>query len=143
MNATLFTIERTFNAPLQSVWEAISDKDQMRQWYFELSEFKPKVGFEFRFPGQGHKGEQYLHICVVKEAILGKKLAYTWTYENIPGESLLTYELFPEGEKTRLKLTHSGLETFPAHPDFAKESFAEGWTHLINISMAEFLEKPK
>ena len=93
MSATPFTIERTFNASLQQVWNALTDKDQMKQWYFDLSDFKPEIGFEFRFPGQGHKGEQYLHICVVKEAIVGKKLAYTWTYENIPGESLLTFEL--------------------------------------------------
>lgn len=28
-----FIIERTFKAPIEQVWEAITDKDQMRQWY--------------------------------------------------------------------------------------------------------------
>ena len=27
-------IERTFNAPVDAVWNAITDKDQMKQWYF-------------------------------------------------------------------------------------------------------------
>jgi hypothetical protein len=51
----------------------------------------------------------------------------------------VTFELFDEAGKTRLKLTHEGLETFPAsNPDFAKESFTEGWTHIIGKSLKEF-----
>jgi len=41
-----------------------------------------------------------------------------------------------------VKLTHEGLETFPANnPDFAKESFAGGWGYLIGKSLPEFVEK--
>jgi uncharacterized protein YndB with AHSA1/START domain len=42
-----FTIERTYSASVKKVWEAITDKAKMKQWYFDLSEFKPEVGFEF------------------------------------------------------------------------------------------------
>ena len=61
------------------------------------------------------------------------------TYE---GNSFVTFELFPEGDKTKLKLTHKGLETFPAsNPDLAKENFAAGWEQIIGTSLKEFLEK--
>jgi hypothetical protein len=49
--------------------------------------------------------------------------------------------LFPEADKTRLKLTHSDLETFPDVPELRKENFAEGWTSLIDTSLKEYLEK--
>jgi hypothetical protein len=50
--------------------------------------------------------------------------------------------LFEEGNQTKLKLTHTGLETFPINnPDFARESFAAGWTHIIDKSLAGFLNK--
>jgi len=49
--------------------------------------------------------------------------------------------LFDEGDKTRLKLTHAGIESFPAEKDFARESFAKGWTHIIGTSLKEYLEK--
>ena len=43
-------IERTFNAAVARVWEALTDADEMRVWYFDLKEFKPEVGFEFELP---------------------------------------------------------------------------------------------
>jgi uncharacterized protein YndB with AHSA1/START domain len=141
MSTQPFTIERTYNAPIEKVWSAITDKDQMKKWYFDLAEFKPVVGFEFQFYGQGHKGEQYLHLCKITELIPGKKIAYSWTYDKYEGYSVVSFELFSEGDKTRLKLTHEGLETFPANnPDFAKESFSAGWTELIGTSLKNFVE---
>lgn len=141
MKPAPFVIERTYDALVDTVWQAITDKDQMKEWYFDLEAFIPEVGFEFRFYG-GSETEKYLHICRITEVIPGKKLSYTWRYEGYPGESVVSFELFPEGEQTRLKLTHEGLESFPAgKPDFARESFAAGWTHIIGISLKEYVEK--
>jgi hypothetical protein len=54
----------------------------------------------------------------------------------------LTFELFKEGDKTRLKLTHEGIETFSKNgPDFARENFEEGWTYFMDKALKEYLEK--
>lgn len=140
METAPFTIERTFNAPVEKVWKAITDKDQMREWYFDLKEFRAEPGFEFEFYG-GSEEEQYLHKCKVLVAEKNKKLAYSWEYEGYEGRSVVTFELFPEAQQTRLKLTHEGLHTFPAKKDFARESFAAGWTQIIGTSLKAFLEK--
>jgi len=133
-----FVIERTFNAPVEKVWKAITDKDQMKQWYFDLAAFEPEVGFEFQFEG-GTEEKKYLHLCKVTEVIPGKKLTYSWRYEGFEGNSFVTFELFPQGDQTKLKLTHAGLETFPANePAFAKESFAAGWDYIIGTSLSKF-----
>ncbi|MEP7145795.1 MAG: SRPBCC domain-containing protein [bacterium] len=137
-----FVIERTYNAPISKVWKALTNKEDMKQWYFNLAEFKPEVGFEFQFPGTGKAGKKYTHLCKIMEAVKEKKLSYSWRYEGYEGNSLVTVELFDEDKQTRLKLTHEGLETFPkTNPDFVKESFTEGWTKIIVTSLQKFLEK--
>ena len=137
--AEAVVIERTFNAPVARVWKALSDADQMRHWYFDLPDFRPEVGFEFEFVVE-HEGNTYHHLCKVAEAIPQKKLAYTWRYKGETGDSLVTFELFPEGNKTRLKLTHEGLETFPKTPTYAREGFEAGWTEIIGSELKKFVE---
>ncbi len=141
MDTVPFIIERIYNAPISKVWKAITDKNDMKQWYFDLAEFKPEIGFEFQFYGGKDPANPYRHLCKITELITNKKLTYSWRYDGYPGESFVTFELFEEGNKTRLKLTHSGIETFGDHPDFAKENFAFGWTSLIGTSLMDFLEK--
>ena len=71
-----------------------------------------------------------------------KKISYTWRYEGYEGNSLVVFELFEEGNSTRLQLTHEGLETFPeSNPDLAKEKFNEGWNHIIGRSLKDHLDK--
>jgi uncharacterized protein YndB with AHSA1/START domain len=140
MKQAPFVIEQTYNAPAEKVWRAITDVDQMRQWYFDLKEFKPEVGFEFQFEG-GKDDDVYVHLCKVTEVEPGKKLTHSWRYEGYEGNSFVTWELFPEGAKTRVKLTHTGLETFPQNdPNFRRESFAAGWTEITGVSLKKFVE---
>jgi uncharacterized protein YndB with AHSA1/START domain len=137
--AEAVVVERTFNAPVARVWKALTDANEMRIWYFDLKEFKPEPGFEFEFTVE-HEGVRYHHLCKVTEVIPQKKLAYTWRYKEEPGDSLVTFELFPEGGKTRLKLTHEGLETFPKTPTYARKNFEAGWTEIIGSELKKFVE---
>jgi len=132
-------VERIFEAPVGRVWKAISHKDDLVRWFFDLKEFKAKTGFEFGFAVE-HKGFNYVHHCKVTAVVPNKKLAFTWRYEGIEGDSLVTIELFPKGDGTRVKLTHEGLETFPARPEFARTNFVEGWTQLIGTALKDFVE---
>jgi len=135
-------IERTFNAAVARVWEALTDADEMRVWYFDLKKFKPEVGFEFEFTVE-HEGTRYHHLCKITEVIPQKKIAYTWRYAGEEGESLVTFELFADGDKTRLKLTHEGLETFPKLPAYARTNFEKGWTEIIGSSLKQYVEENK
>ncbi|MFI5171989.1 MAG: SRPBCC domain-containing protein [Chitinophagales bacterium] len=138
--STPIIIERTFNAPVASVWKAITDKNEMKLWYFDLKEFKPEPEFEFSFTG-GTEENEYLHLCKVTEVIPNKKLSYSWRYDGYEGISYVSFELIPDSDKTILRLTHAGLETFPSNnKDFAKENFMEGWTQIIGTSLKEHLE---
>lgn len=56
-------VKKIVEASLEKVWEALTDKNEMKQWFFDVDHFELKEGFEFRFAGQGRKGEKYMHIC--------------------------------------------------------------------------------
>jgi uncharacterized protein YndB with AHSA1/START domain len=136
-------IERVYNAPVMRVWHAITDLEQMRQWYFPmLTEFEPEVGFETKFDVLS--GEKvFPHIWKVAEVIPGKKISYEWKFGGYPGNSLVSFELFDEDGKTRIVLTHYKLETFRGdiNPDLAVPNFIQGWTHFIGTALREFVEQ--
>ena len=135
-------IERTINAPAEKVWQAISDKDLMKEWYFDMPDFKAEVDAEFSFEGS-NEDRTFVHLCLVTEVIEQQKLAHSWRYKGYEGNSFVTWELFEEGDKTRVKLTHKGLETFPPteHNDFAKENFLAGWTEIVENLLPAYLQK--
>ncbi len=139
MNAPII-VEETINAPAEKIWQALTNNEQMKHWYFN-TDFQPEVGHEFQFSG-GKDDRTYLHLCRVTEVVPQRKLTHSWRYNGYDGESYVTFELLPEGESTKVKLTHQGLETFPSdNPDFAKENFVAGWTHIIKTSLKNFVEK--
>lgn len=133
--------EYTYKASPDNIWNALTVREEMKKWYFELEVFKPEVGFEFNFWG-GTEERKYLHNCIIKEVIPGKKLCHTWSYDGIPGETILCFEIEPVSEGlTKLKLSHTGFETFPANnPDLAPKNFDEGWTHILGTSLKNYLE---
>jgi uncharacterized protein YndB with AHSA1/START domain len=135
-----FVIERTLDAPALKIWDAITKPELMKHWYFDIPKFRAEVGFEFQFTG-GPPEKVYIHMCKVTEVIKGKKLSYSWKFKGYEGNSFVTFELIPDGNKTMLRLTHTGIETFPPIADFAKANFIQGWTHIIGTSLKDYLEK--
>jgi uncharacterized protein YndB with AHSA1/START domain len=140
MDGKPLIVEKRLNAPAARVWQAMTDDREIKNWYFNIPVFKPEPGFEFEFYG-GSDDKEYLHQCKVTEVIPERKLSYTWKYKDYPGESEVSFELFPEGEMTLIRLTHTGIESFPqGSVDFARESFTEGWNAILGKSLKDFVE---
>jgi uncharacterized protein YndB with AHSA1/START domain len=136
-----FVIERVLDAPTERVWQALTNKEEIKHWSFDIAEFEPEEGYEFTFLGE-HEGTRFVHYCRITEVIEERKLAYSWRYENIRGISYVTWELFPEGRKTRLRLTHEGLENFAhAGAHYGRSNFVAGWTDIIGRSMVSWLNE--
>jgi uncharacterized protein YndB with AHSA1/START domain len=134
-------LERVYDAPVNKVWEAITDIEQMKQWYFDLKGFRPEEGCEFSFAG-GTEEKSYLHLCTVIEVVKMKKFSHSWRYDGYSGNTKVTWELSSEGNGTRVRLTHTGLESFPAsNPDFAKGNFEKGWTSILDTALKDYLAK--
>ncbi len=135
-------VEQVFNTSAERVWNAITKLDLMRQWFFEnIEAFRPEVGFETQFNVQS--GERnFLHLWKIIEVDPFKKITYNWKYQDIPGDSFVTFELFEEQGETTLKLIHIGGESFPQDiPEFYRESGVEGWNYFIKKNLKEFLNR--
>jgi len=141
MNAQDIKLDTVYDSPSYKVWQALTDNEQLRKWYFPLPEFKAEVGFEFQFYGGKEADNQYLHLCKVTQVVPGEKLAYSWRYEGYEGISYVAFELFDIGKVTILKLSHIGIESIkPYNPDFAREEFIAGWNHIVYVSLKEYLD---
>jgi hypothetical protein len=56
--------------------------------------------------------------------------------------SYVCFELFEVKNGTKLKLTHSGIDTFPADiPELAIHNFENGWNQIMDKSLKDFLKK--
>lgn len=140
MSTDPIVLSFTYDFPSVKIWKALTDVEDMRKWYFPLADFKPEVGFEFKFTA-GDENVQFRHECQVTEVVVGKKIAYTWRYPDYPGNSEVSFEIFEEGEKNRVVITHAGIETFPQDdPSFARESFNGGWTYFLE-NLGKFLKE--
>ncbi|MFH2029455.1 MAG: SRPBCC domain-containing protein [Bacteroidota bacterium] len=125
-------VEQLFNTSVEKVWNAITEIDQMRQWYFEnIPSFKPEVGFETQFNVQSNS-RNFLHMWKVTEIVPLKMLKYTWSYEGYPGDSLVVFELFEQNSKTQLRLTLKILENFSEEiPEFTRERVVSLGGHTL------------
>jgi len=144
MNTTknAIVIEQSFKASVSEVWDAISEIDQMRQWFFEnIESFNAEVGFETQFNVKS-EGRNFLHLWKLTEVIPLKKIVYLWKYEGYEGESFVCFELFEENSLTRLRVSHVGVGSFSQSiPEFSSESCRQGWQYFINNRLKAFMEK--
>src|ERR1035437_11199339 len=111
--------EFIYNVPTEKVWQALTDVDKMRIWYFpQLQKFEPIVGYKFHFDDSNL---EYHKEWIVTKVVEGKTLAHSWSYKGYSGSSEVTFDLIADGKKTRLRVTQTGLESFPNHPHFKRE----------------------
>ncbi|MFB6319617.1 SRPBCC domain-containing protein [Saccharicrinis sp. FJH54] len=140
-HATGFPLIKEFiyNAATKKVWQALTDKSMLQKWYFpQIQSFEPKVGFTFTFDDDH---DRYRKIWIVTQITTGKTFAHSWSYNGYPGKSEVIFDLFPENNKTRLRVTHTGLESFPDDPHFNRERFEWGWNSLLGQNLKHLLEK--
>ncbi len=133
------TIEAIFNSTKEKVWQAITDKEIMKIWYFDIPSFNLEVGADFSFY-EGEKKE-YLHTCKVLNFEENKLLQHTWMHpEQSKGSSVLTWKIDEVDEKVKVTLTHEGLENFgDAGPAFAPENYEMGWNALVKTNLRNYL----
>lgn len=138
MNTPL-TKEFSYKVPVQDVWQALTEKDQMKIWYFpQLEEFEPKVGFKFQFNDNNSK---YQKKWIVTKIVKDVTFAHSWSYKGYKGQAEVIFDLFSEGDSTKLKVTQTNLDTFPSDPHFARERFEWGWDNLLGQNLKDLLEK--
>ncbi len=134
-------IDQTFHISIENVWKALTELEQMKQWFFEdIVSFKPEVGFETKFDLQV-EDKIYEHLWKLTEVIPMKKITYNWKYDGYPGDSFVSFELIEMNLNTQLILTHRVVECFPLdNPIFSRQSTVDGWSYFIKERLKQHLE---
>ena len=141
INTDPILVKQNFDAPVTVVWKAITDKEQMRQWFFApMSDFEPEVGFKTQFNVRV-EDRDYLHLWKVTEVIWQKRIAYDWRYGGFDGDSSVAWDLSETTDGTKLCLCHKGHETFSRSDSiFSRENGQAGWEYFLQQSLKAFLE---
>ncbi|MDR2236184.1 MAG: SRPBCC domain-containing protein [Chryseobacterium sp.] len=138
---TPITVQYRINAPVNKVWKALTDQNEMKSWYFDIQDFELETGKEFNFfePGEEKK---YHHQGRILEVIPEQWLKHTWSYPDFSNaETTVIWELQSENEGTVVTLTHEGIENFKDLGDgFSRENFTQGWNTIIGQSLKSYLE---
>ena len=140
MNDTPIVMEQEFPVGTEVLWRAITDRQEMVQWFFEpIAAFRAEVGFETNFVVD--TGERsFDHRWRVLEVIAGERLVVDWRYGGYPGKSTVTWELTGDTVSSHLRLTHVGVTSFPQDvPELRRESGVMGWTYFIQESLKAYL----
>lgn len=131
--------EFEYKAGMPEVWYTLTDTAKMKQWYFpQLLQFEPVVGFQFVFK---EDNLEYRKEWIVTKVSEGETLAHSWAYKGYAGSSEVTFDLFAAGTKTKLRITQTGLETFPDHAYFNRQRFEQGWEILLGQNLKQVLER--
>ncbi|MFY9797474.1 MAG: SRPBCC domain-containing protein [Candidatus Nitrosopolaris sp.] len=107
------------NASPEVVFKAITDQNELTNWFSDQAILETKVGgkMKFSFYKNSKRGNQecgrdrdYFHEGTISEFVLNKKISYTWedSYEADFPRTVVTWELEKiENDKTNLKLLHT------------------------------------
>jgi uncharacterized protein YndB with AHSA1/START domain len=130
-------------APPERVFQALTDPQQLLQWWGQKGMFQstrwsidPRVGGKWRGEAE-MRGSSFWMEGEYLEFDPPRLLVYTWV-TSMPGEtpSTVRLEMKAEGQGTRVKLQHSGLAANPA----ALVNYRGMWPSML-VWMREFVEK--
>lgn len=121
--------EAYIEAMPEQVWQVMAGAEGIKQW-LGPSQYEAREGAPVRFD-VNHGGRQYIMSGEVTRCDPPRKLAFTWTEQEVghdpwPVPTLVTLTLSPEGSGTRVRLVHSGFERLP-NAKVEHESYVQGW----------------
>ena len=130
---TAIVKEVNIAAPISEVWAALTDAPTISAW---MGDNSARVDLEVGGAYALFDGETTGRLVRIEAP---HRLDYTWRQSTWqPGweDSLVSWELNPEGKHTRLKLTHSN---FPNVEE--RDGHDEGWDLYWLEPMVDYLER--
>ena len=130
-------LERILDAPMEKVWRYLTEADLRSQWFMGGTDARPDGDFQLHVDHDNLSEDDVPY----PESYAGSKGA-TWTERVLRFEpprllettfqggknGTVTFELFPEGDCTRLVLTHSGIVS-----PVGAQDFGGGWTSHLAV----------
>jgi uncharacterized protein YndB with AHSA1/START domain len=135
--------EILIEAPVESVWRAVTEPGRLSAWFCDEADIDMRPGAAGTMTWTDKAAAKPATAHVTVQAVEPpRRFAFRWSYpegaEPTPSNSLLVeFTLTPEGEHTRLRLVESGLSAVE-WPDGEKQSYVDdhskGWdTHMPQL----------
>ncbi len=133
MNAVAerLVVKRTFNAPVERVYEAWTDPEKMKRWFAPGNMTVPSAEADVRAGGRyrvqmsdgGSDCEFHTTGGIYREVVPNERLVFTWQWEGSDLETLLTLEFKGlSAGGTELTLTHEGFDS-----EDTRNKHGQGW----------------
>ncbi len=133
-------VSTNIDSNIESVWSALTVRDEMVQWYFEdILEFKAEIGFRTQFSIE-IEGRKFTHLWEVLAVQEKKLLTCRWQFEEYAGDSTVTFQINESDNGLRVDVIVKVLEDFPDDlPEFKTESCIAGWNYFIGEALLSYL----
>jgi len=136
-------LTRLFDAPRNLVFDAMTKPELLRRWFgprgwsLVVCEVDLKVGGAWRFVLRGPDGTEMGMRGVYREIVPPERSVHTESFDDFPGESLVTTTLVEQGGKTRL----TGTVLYPSQEirDMVIKSGMEHGAAETYDKLAEYL----
>ena len=130
-------LERTLNAPVDKVWRYLTEAELRREWFMGGTDARADGEFELLVDHDNLSEDKVAYpesYAAFKGSIWTEKvirfeppLLLATTFQG-GKNGTVTYELFAEGDRTRLVLTHSGITSGTGAQDFGS-----GWNSHLTV----------
>lgn len=131
---TELTIEMNINvkASVGEVWNALTDRDELENWWSEEVVLEPRVGGKFQENWEDDDGQKQIASGKVLSVQDQKLISFTWREKNWPktAQTECVFEITPDGKKSTLTMQHKGWETLPEPlRTTSLRDFKVGWSY--------------
>ena len=147
------TIQREIlvEAPVDVVWQTITEPAHITEWFADRVELDVRPGGEGTFVFDEHARTELTKVAIAVETVdPPRRFAFRWGHPDgvaaVPENSVLvTFTLTSEGEaRTRLRVVETGLErTGWPEDELARyaDDHREGWAHHLGRLEARFARR--
>ena len=133
MDTYTLEISKTYNATVESVWNAWTNPDEISKWWIpddfsepSTPEIDLRVGGEFKYYLKAAEGDAFYAHGVFKEVIPNELIISSWQWSHADQETLLTVKFIEVDDGTQLTITH---ELFKDEDQ--KNNHADGWNKCM------------
>ena len=118
--------EIVIDATPETIWPFLVEPERHVEWLGTIADIDPRPGGRYRVlvGGEHQSTGEYVEVTPYERVV------FTFGWEQAgnpitPGSSRVEISLHREGDKTRVRLTHSGI------PDDAVSDHTAGWEHYL------------
>ncbi len=130
-------MERHYDAPVPIVWKALTDSDLMSQWLME-NDFQPQVGHRFTLRSKPNFVWDGIVRGEVLEVVENERLRYTWIGTPKMPETVVSWEISRQHDKTRVVMSHSGFVGLKY--TLISLGLERGWRSILDRGIPRVLE---